>query len=92
MRIATPRPFDWSLAVRGHGWYQLAPFQWDPDAETLSFALMWGEAALEVRLRHDGEAILGSVESDHPLSRASVLELRARIRRMFRLDEDLVPF
>jgi N-glycosylase/DNA lyase len=88
----TPRPFDWNLAVRGHGWYQLAPFEWDAESQSLHFAMTHDSDVLEVRIQHDGEAILASIESHAALPRASVLRIRSRIQRMFRLDEDLTPF
>ena len=92
LRIPTPDPFDWSLSVRGHGWYQLAPMEWDADARALSLVTEHAGDVVDLRLRHDGRAIRGDVQSHAPLSRGAVLDLRRKVARMFRLDEDLRDF
>ena len=43
-------------------------------------------------MRHNGAAILASLQSHRALSRGATLRIRAIIQRMFRLDEDLGPF
>ena len=92
LRIPTPAPFDWALSVRGHGWYQLAPMAWDSDARELSLATEHAGDVVDLRLRHDGQAIRGDVQSHAPLSRQAVMDLRRKVARMFRLDEDLREF
>lgn len=92
LRIQTGAPFDWRLAVWGHGWAALAPFAWDADRGVLEFPVEHEGLVVDVRLRHRSPYLLAHITSPQTLSAASRSRLRARLVRMVRLDEDFRPF
>jgi len=92
MRV--PLPFDLERVVRSHGWYDLAPWRWDPARRTLErpLALSSGRAVW-VRVSARGARSLSvRVDAGERLDRAWSKEARAQVRTCLSLDEDLEPF
>ncbi|HZZ85056.1 MAG TPA: Fe-S cluster assembly protein HesB [Anaeromyxobacteraceae bacterium] len=94
--MRTPVPFDLDLTVRSHGFYDLAPWSWDPARRVLARPLLLGPGravhaevaerggpggGLAVRLTAEGR--LTAAESD---------EARRQLSAALGLDEDLAPF
>lgn len=73
-----------------HGWFQTAPFGWDPDAGILTRVevLPDGPARVSVRAAPGG-VVVGAERS---LSAAAAAELRRRVARMLQLRVDLAGF
>ena len=89
--LATPTPYDFARGVCDHGWIALAPCRWAP--ETISLhrleRLPNGRVvALTVRESAPGLA----VHVDTALTPDEVAQVRAGLRWMLKLDEDLAPF
>ena len=81
--IPTPPKFAFEATVTSHGWYRLAPFQWDGKVLRRREALPEGVVTLEIT--HSRNALHVKGANDSP-------ELRKRIARMFQLHLDLTEF
>jgi len=94
--VQVPRPFDLDVAVRGHGWYDLAPWRWDPERRVISrpLALAAGQVVLaEAAERAEpGGGLAVRVTARGRVSAAAAAEVRAQLRTALGLDEDLGPF
>jgi len=88
LQIPVPQPFAFRETVISHGWYVLAPFQWNERKETLLRTELLGGSAVDLSIRYRGKLI---VESDCDL-RALRPELLAKLSRMFQLHLDLSEF
>jgi 3-methyladenine DNA glycosylase/8-oxoguanine DNA glycosylase len=91
LSIPTPPDFDLAGVATAHGWHQLAPYSWSPEAAELGYtdALPSG-AVFHLRLAQAPGAIEARVE---PRPQAERLpELVRRLRWQLRLDEDLSEF
>lgn len=97
LTFAVPVPFDFPLMVDSYGWVSLRPFRWIDDGARLETVIPLGPGravagTIDSRIDRRGRQQIrfrvtaGEVGPDH---RA---ELRARIRWMLRLDEDLDEF
>lgn len=90
IRITKPRGFRLAAAVRGHGWYDLAPFRWDESAETLEYVFADEErnrvAAGEIC--ESGGDILVKVSS----RKVSPTKVERDVRHMLRMDDELTEF
>lgn len=101
LRLDTPADFHFLSAVCSHGFFVLAPNRWNPDTRTLTtVTTVDDEAAVvaAVRERAGGAAAgkerIGGLavevsDGATPRHRAAV---KAAVRRMLRLDEDLSEF
>ncbi len=49
MKLTLP-PMDLGLVVRSHGWYDLAPFEWDAEKKTLRVIFLEGERGRPVQV------------------------------------------
>ncbi|HVU53005.1 MAG TPA: hypothetical protein VHL80_20120, partial [Polyangia bacterium] len=59
IQLAAPPDFAFDRTVRSHGWFDLAPFAYDQDAGTLSFAYIddAGGSVVPVTVRAAGRGI-----------------------------------
>lgn len=91
LQMTVPKPFDFDLIVRSHGWYTLPTFQYDADNRSLHFiaAAPWGPCAIQVSNRSPGMLRIRASSVPDPASRAWI---RSTVRRVFSLDQDLTPF
>jgi 3-methyladenine DNA glycosylase/8-oxoguanine DNA glycosylase len=84
-------PFQFRSVVHSHGWYQLAPFAWDEEAETLSVITRLDHGRVTaLAVRAEGEGVV--VEYRPRLNRRDTEELAGRVQRMLMLDADFAEF
>jgi 3-methyladenine DNA glycosylase/8-oxoguanine DNA glycosylase len=79
-----PRGFRFAETVESHGWYRLAPFQWQREEGLLTRREVLGGRSKQLEIRCDGLSLLLNL----PLT----AELRSRLTRMFQLHVDLGEF
>ena len=92
MTLPVPAGFSFERTVVSHGWFDLAPFRWDPDTKVLTRTLRLEDGGNVVaRIRHDG-LLHVTLRSQAPLARAGINQARRQIARLLRLDEDLDAF
>lgn len=83
-------PFNFLSVVKSHGWYQLAPFIWDEESNSLDYVLQLANGrVIELRLRDADDGIL--VETDK-LDKVERKEVADKINWMFGLDLDFAHF
>src|SRR5690349_2550662 len=88
--LEVPANFSLAAAVCGHGWYDLAPFQWNSDAQILSYVLRsTGGKSVSNASISDRNGVL-NIRVD----RVSVGREKAErdIRHILRLDDDMAEF
>ena len=87
--ISTPKEFNFTLTVRSHGWYNLAPFFFDDSKNTLSYTFA----------QENGRPVIATfseikngirIDLDRPISDRSKIE--QKVRHILRLDDDLSAF
>jgi N-glycosylase/DNA lyase len=88
IQIPTPRGFGFDRTVRSHGWFDLAPFAYDEDAGTLSFAYAAAGGVVSVVVREARGALAARVSAPSTAAKRAVADV---VRSVFRLDEDLAP-
>ncbi len=88
MQLTPPAPFDLRLALFGHGWIDLAPHAWSTEHGTWRTVLDLGEP-VDVEVTARGTSLRVRAAVTHSAQRA---QLRAALRRMLRLDQELTPF
>ena len=91
-RIRIPTPFELRLAVWGHGWVDLVPHHWCEETKTFTTVITTGRGPADLRIRASTTALALRIESHHELPAGDRATLRATVRRMLRLDENLTPF
>jgi 3-methyladenine DNA glycosylase/8-oxoguanine DNA glycosylase len=92
MKFTLParKPFNFLSVVRSHGWYQLAPFHFDEDTNTLYYVLQLANGrVIELKLREGVDGV--NVES-LKLDRAERKEVADKVTWMFGLDLDFARF
>jgi len=92
MKFTLParKPFKFHSVVHSHGWYQLAPFQFDEETDTLCYVLqLANERVLELKMREAADGV--AVETEK-LDKPERKEVTDRIRWMFDLDSDFSHF
>lgn len=92
MKFTLParKPFNFLSVIHSHGWYQLAPFHFDEESDTLYYILqLANERVIELRLRRAAEGI--EVETKK-LSKAERREVEERVSWMLGLDMDFSRF
>lgn len=85
--LERPRGFDLAATVTSHGWYRLAPFEWNPDAEILRHIDVLDGNVVRLSLRASARRIQVDVSGRVPRD-----QLVERVRRMLQLDLDLTDF
>lgn len=94
-QLPLPSPFGFEAVLKTHGWFQLAPFHWDPVDSVLYWAMTTPGVPLQVRLRFSSHATVMEpsleVEVDSDLAGIES-EVAGRLRRVFNLDLDLADF
>jgi 3-methyladenine DNA glycosylase/8-oxoguanine DNA glycosylase len=93
MNLTLParQPFIFHHAVRSHGWYQLAPFEYDEETGLLRYVLrLESGKVLALRMRAAPGGV--SVETDGKLTRAETDELSEAVTWMLGLDMDFSDF
>lgn len=92
--MRTPPHFDLERVVRSHGWYDLAPWRWDPDRRVVARPLRLAPgrvADVEVADAGGGSLAL-RVSARGRIGSADAERVRASVRAFLALDEDLEGF
>lgn len=92
MYLSAPADFNFTAAVCSHGFFVLAPNRWMPAERELRTVVAVGdERAMTVRVRATagGRLLLGTTQAPSPPQKRLI---KAAVRRMLRMDEDLAPF
>lgn len=87
MTLPRPTGFDLAAVVTSHGWYRLAPFEWDPRREILHHTDDFDGAAATSAIRQSGRRL--TITATPSVERNELLRL---VRRMLQLDVDLSEF
>ena len=88
--LAARKPFQFSSVVQSHGWYQLAPFRFDEEANTLHYILqLTNGRVIELKMRDAGDGIQVETET---LGKAERREVADTVTWMFGLDMDFSHF
>jgi N-glycosylase/DNA lyase len=92
MRV--PVPFDLERVVRSHGWYDLAPWSWDPVRRVLARPLLLpGGRVVQVEVTEAGPAeLVLRVTARGAVGVAAAAEARRAVRAALAVDLDLGPF
>ncbi len=92
----TPHPFDLDLTVRSHGFYDLAPWRYDPERRLLGRPLRLAAGrVVDVELAPadgEGRGLALRLTAQGRLTAAEAAEGRRQVRACLGLDEDLAPF
>ncbi len=92
MKFTLParKPFNFHSVVHSHGWYQLAPFQFDEESNTLCYILQLSNGrVIELNMHDAGDGV--AVETEK-LARSEHKEVTDKITWMFDLDSDFSHF
>jgi len=93
VRLRVPEPFSLPLVLTGHGWYGLAPFEWDAAKRVFSTPLeLRSGKVVDTALWQTKTGLSIKVDADPELERRDLDEVKDSYRRMLRLDLDLEPF
>jgi len=84
-------PFNFYNTVRSHGWYQLAPYEWDDGKHFLSRVERLSDGRV-VLLRFSGASDGLAVEVRGRVTKAEQADIADKARWMFALDADLSAF
>jgi N-glycosylase/DNA lyase len=93
--VETPIPFDLDRTVRSHGFYDLAPWRYDPARAVVGRPLRLATGrvvAFEVAPAAPGPGLALRVVAAGRLRGDEAAEVRLAVRRCLSLDEDLAPF
>ncbi len=91
LTLLARQPFIFHHAVRSHGWYQLAPFEYDEQAGVLHYVLRLGSGKVrELRLNAAPGGV--KLETGGKLTRAEVAELEQKVTWMLGLEMDFTDF
>ena len=93
MKLTLParQPFIFRHTVRSHGWYQMAPFDYDEEAGTLKYVIRLETGkVLEIRVREAPGGV--SIETNRKLTEAETSELTEAVTWMLGLDMDFSAF
>jgi len=91
LRLSAHPPFQFRSVIRSHGWYQLAPFEWD-DASGVFRAVERLESSRVVALEITGQSDGVAVTTRSKLTRREEKEVAARVTWMFGLDAGFSEF
>jgi N-glycosylase/DNA lyase len=91
--LHVPEPFDLVLTVRSHGWYDLAPWRWDPERRVLGRPIaLTGGGAVHAEVAEGKRGLTFRALAEGRPSPGDARAARAAIRACLALDEDLEPF
>jgi 3-methyladenine DNA glycosylase/8-oxoguanine DNA glycosylase len=93
MRLTLPaqQPFIFHHAVRSHGWYQMAPFEYDEEAGLLGYVMrLESGRVLEIKIRAAPGGI--SADTGEKLTKSETRALTEKLTWMFGLDMDFADF
>ncbi len=57
LQFDTPAYYNLYMTCHAHGWKYLAPFSWNDDTQTLQFAVLVDQAAIDIACRQKGNII-----------------------------------
>jgi 3-methyladenine DNA glycosylase/8-oxoguanine DNA glycosylase len=92
MKFSLParKPFNFHSVIYSHGWYQLAPFTFDEETNTLCYVLQFANGrVIELKMRDAEEGV--AVETEK-LDKTERKEVTDRVKWMFDLDSDFSRF
>jgi 3-methyladenine DNA glycosylase/8-oxoguanine DNA glycosylase len=69
MRLSLPA-MDLGLVVRSHGWYDLAPFEWDEEKKELNVIFLEGEDPVQICVRSTSASLVATASVIAPSARA----------------------
>lgn len=86
-------PVYYSLhkTCHAHGWKNLAPFSWDDETQTLSFAMLSENNPLDVSVRQNRKFLDVEILSHNTLKERALSQAKGMIRRSLGLDLDISP-
>jgi 3-methyladenine DNA glycosylase/8-oxoguanine DNA glycosylase len=91
LTLSARQPFNFRNTVRSHGWYQLAPWEYDEEAGTLNYVIRLKTGkVLEIQICEAPDGV--SVELRGKLTKAETAELTEAVTWMFGLDMDFSTF
>ena len=92
MKFTLParRPFNFHSVIHSHGWYQLAPFHYDEESNTLHHVLKLANGrVIELKMKEAADGVI--VETEW-LDRSERKEAADKVNWMFGLDMDFSRF
>jgi N-glycosylase/DNA lyase len=89
--IPTPTGFSFRRTAVSHGWCELAPFEFDPKAWTLTCVLEAGSGQPVTATISEAPAAI-RVRILRKLGKRAVEKITRDVRHMFRLDDDMTVF
>jgi 3-methyladenine DNA glycosylase/8-oxoguanine DNA glycosylase len=92
MKFTLPahKPFNFHSVTHSHGWYQLAPFQFDEESNTLFYVLQLSNGrVVELKMRDADDGL--AVETEK-LEKPERKEVTDQVNWMFDLDSDFSHF
>jgi 3-methyladenine DNA glycosylase/8-oxoguanine DNA glycosylase len=92
MKFTLParKPFNFHSVIHSHGWYQLAPFEWDEEAYTLCYVLQLASGrVIELKMR---DAVDGVGVETEKLGKLERKEVEDKVRWMFDLEANFSHF
>lgn len=91
--MRTPEPFDLALTVESHGWYDLAPWQWDRERRVLGRPLrLPGGRAVYAEVAQGPHGLAFRALARGRLAAGEARQARDALSTCLALDEDLAPF
>ncbi len=91
--MRTPDPFDLTLTVESHGWYDLAPWRWDRERRVLGRPLRLSSArAVYAEVTQGPGGLVFRAVAQGRLGAREVREAEEAMATCLALDEDLAPF
>lgn len=91
LNLAARPPFHLPAVVRSHGWYQLAPFEWDEAGGVLTTVVrLEGGRVLTLTVTANGDGVTVSVPGR--LNKREQAEVAARAAWMLNLNADFAEF
>lgn len=91
LNLAARPPFHLPAVVRSHGWYQLAPFEWDEAGGALrTLVRLENGRVLALGITAGGDGVI--VSAPGRLNRREQAEVAARAAWMLHLDADFAEF
>ncbi len=85
--IESPKNYSFHHTAKSHGWYDLRPFVYDPDAATLTHTFRTFTGVVSVSITDDGGRL--RVEATGEADQAEITRV---IRHILRMDDDLTEF
>ncbi len=89
LNLPTPKKFSFQSTIKSHGWYQLHPFDFDPENSTLETIIDAGKP-VSVKIQ-DGENSL-QIEVSGEINEKAEDKILKDVGHIFRFDEDLSEF